>query len=167
MEEEFWRNIEGYGEAYQVSSFGNVRSYKYKKSRILKTRANRRGYLYVNLCKDGKYKSKQIHRLVAETFIKGDKTSSVNHINENKKDNNIKNLEWCSIEDNRRKYIENNPDRGGENNPRHKLNKEDVLYIRNNYKRYKVSARSLGYRFGVSKTIILKVANNISYINIP
>jgi len=54
---------------YQISSFGRIRSFKYNLPKILKPRINKGGYLYINLCVDGKYKSFTVHRLVAKEFL--------------------------------------------------------------------------------------------------
>ena len=100
---EEWKDIKGYEGKYQISSFGNVRSlydvnqYKNtKRIKILKL-GQRNGYSVINLCKNGKRKSFQIHRLVAEAFIPNEKNDEiVNHIDEDKKNNNVNNLEWCT-----------------------------------------------------------------------
>ena len=112
MEEE-WRDVIGFEGHYQVSNKGNVRSmdryvgYKIKgKIRIAKSaikipHINRGGYYQVNLFKDGKYKTKVVHRMVAEAFIEniGEK-DQVNHIDGNKTNNNVENLEWCTNSEN-------------------------------------------------------------------
>ena len=98
MKEE-WRDIVGYEEKYQVSNLGEVKSLNYKrtkKEKILKTGKNTSGYSYVNLCKDGKKKTYHVHRLVAQAFIPNPNNySEVNHKDENKENNCVKNLEWC------------------------------------------------------------------------
>lgn len=95
---EVWKDIDGY-EGYQVSNLGNVKSLNYKctgKERILSP-GIKNGYLYVGLCKDGKRKDYYIHRLVAEAFIPNPfKLPCVNHKNEDKTDNRVENLEWCT-----------------------------------------------------------------------
>lgn len=89
-----WKTITGY-ENYEVSSEGDIRNKKTGK--ILKPAKNSTGYLLVGLCKDGKLKSFLVHRLVAETWIPNPNGYPiVNHINENKEDNSVDNLEWCS-----------------------------------------------------------------------
>lgn len=108
---EVWKDIEGYEGLYQVSNMGRVKSLEryvnfknYMKrvsERILVVSENRGGYLQVNLCKDGKAKGMRIHRIVAETFIpnhEGKRT--VNHIDGNKKNNAVDNLEWATHKEN-------------------------------------------------------------------
>lgn len=101
MTEEIWKDITGYEGLYQVSNLGRVKSlydggHKCFRYLILKPSINN-GYLYVKLTVNGKCKSKAIHRLVAEAFIPNpDNLEQINHIDENKQNNNIENLEWCT-----------------------------------------------------------------------
>ena len=98
MEE--WKDIQGYEGLYQVSSFGRVKSLNYNhtgKEGILKAVDKGNGYLIVTLCKYGKSKCLMVHKLVATTFISNpDNLPEVNHKDENKKNNKVENLEWCS-----------------------------------------------------------------------
>ena len=106
--EEIWKDVKGYEELYQVSNYGQIRSvdrtvgYRYKgKQRIYKGRmlkqVVRNGYLSVSLSKENKLKQKNIHRLVAEAFLPNPfNLPVINHIDENKKNNMVSNLEWCS-----------------------------------------------------------------------
>lgn len=97
---EIWKNIKDYEGLYQISSEGRVKSLgnnKTRKEKILKNSKGSIGYLQVNLCKNGKLKRHSIHRLVAQAFIPNpDNLPEVNHINEDKTDNRVDNLEWCS-----------------------------------------------------------------------
>ena len=93
---EIWKNIEGY-EEYQISTHGNVKSLRFGKERILKPATNKKGYLRVILSKQGKLKGYLIHRLVAEAFIDNPNNyQQVNHRDEDKANNYIENLEWCT-----------------------------------------------------------------------
>jgi ribosomal protein L22 len=95
---EIWKQIEGYEGVYEISSFGRVKSFKSKKNivgRILKPNLVK-GYFVVCLCKDKKVKTMQIHQLVAAAFLNyiPDKVNSVvNHIDGNKTNNSLSNLE--------------------------------------------------------------------------
>lgn len=98
---EIWKDIENYYGLYQVSNIGNVKSLNYRRSgeeRILRLGVDRDGYLRVNLSKNGKCKTLLIHRLVLMTFNPIDNMDKfdVNHRDENKKNNNLDNLEWCN-----------------------------------------------------------------------
>jgi len=100
---EVWKDIKDYEGLYQVSSFGNVRSLdridcdgRKRKGRILKPHSAKR-YLAVSLSKCSNVKKIRVHKLVAGYFIKKEKEGLVvNHIDENKHNNHIDNLEWCT-----------------------------------------------------------------------
>lgn len=98
--EEQWKSIEGYSR-YEVSNLGRVRSLDFnhtKKTKILKPELLNSGYLAVALWDDTKkVKLLTIHRLVAKAFILNlNNYRCVNHIDENKTNNNASNLEWCT-----------------------------------------------------------------------
>lgn len=100
--EEF-RTIAGYEGLYSVSNLGNVRNDLTGK--ILKPYPNHHNYLRVRLCKNAKAKGYFIHRLVAFAFIPNpdpDNFPEVNHLDEDKTNNRVENLEWCN-----RKYNAN------------------------------------------------------------
>ena len=98
MEE--WRDIKGFEGKYMVSNTGKVKSLNYNrtgKEKILKPYDNGHGYLYVVLYKDGKDKKYRINRLVAMAFIpNSDNLPEVNHKDEDKTNNCVENLEYCS-----------------------------------------------------------------------
>jgi hypothetical protein len=94
--DEIWKPIIGYEGLFEVSSLGrvkNCRFNKFKKQRI------RSGYYSVTLFKDKKLKSLSIHRIMAEAFLENRK-ECVNHIDGNKLNNNLNNLEWVSYREN-------------------------------------------------------------------
>lgn len=94
-----WLPIEGYEDLYEVSNTGKVRSLcgRYGKNRILKQSSGSKGYLIVTLCGKGPQKTVNVHRLVAKAFIPNpDNLPCVNHIDEDRTNNNVTNLEWCS-----------------------------------------------------------------------
>ena len=102
-ESEIWKDVVGYEGLYKVSNKGNVfsveRMVRGKKCGgiILKPRYHRDGYLQVMLCKNGIRKNKLIHRLVLETFVENpNNLPEVNHKDENKTNNDLSNLEWCT-----------------------------------------------------------------------
>ena len=103
MQKEIWKPIKGFENLYEVSSIGRVRSLghdAWHKGRVLKPHLDGKGnYLFVGLHSNGKTTLRNIHRLVAETFIPNpNNLPCVNHINEVKTDNRVINLEWCTIE---------------------------------------------------------------------
>ena len=97
IDNEHWKDIDGYDGLYQVSDLGRVRSLKFGKTRIRRPRIDRYGYLQVGLCKDGKETKFRVHRLVANAFIPNNNilNDQVNHKDENKQNNRASNLEWC------------------------------------------------------------------------
>ena len=89
------KDIKNYEGLYGITSCGKVWSYKSKK--FLKQGVNKIGYLYVNLCKNGKRKSYVIHRLVAMAYLPNpENLPEINHKDENKTNNCLQNLEWCN-----------------------------------------------------------------------
>lgn len=102
MTEEIWKDIPNYEGLYQVSNLGNVRSLNYnktKKIKILTPSFDSYGYHHLVLWKDGKRKGFTVHRLVAEAFIPNpDNLHQINHKDEDKTNNCVDNLEWCSAE---------------------------------------------------------------------
>lgn len=99
MKKEYWKPIKGYEGLYMVSNWGRVKSIKFGKERILKPVTNSSGYLLVGLYKNNIEKKYSVHRLVAEAFIPNPyNLPQVNHRDENKLNNNVDNLEWCTNE---------------------------------------------------------------------
>ena len=90
---EEWKDIKGYEGLYQISSLGRVMSFKTSNPKLLKPTKHHSGYLHIKLSK--KYFS--IHRLVALHFLDNPNNyEDVNHIDEDKTNNIVSNLEWCS-----------------------------------------------------------------------
>lgn len=106
--QEIYVDIKGFEGRYEVSNFGNVRSKSrtvvYKDGRVFKYPArqlnkhnNGRGYYFVTLSTNNTVKELYVHRLVAEAFLdNAENKCQVNHIDENKANNNLSNLEWVT-----------------------------------------------------------------------
>ena len=105
---EIWKKIKGYND-YFVSDKGRIKSIKSGEERILKPTVDSQGkYLLICLSKKGKVKLHLVHRLVAEAFKKNEKgLPQVNHIDLNKQNNSIDNLEWVSASENSKHAYKN------------------------------------------------------------
>ena len=114
---EEWRPVKNFEGLYEVSNLGNVRSLNWRNTgttRNLKPRLNNKGYYDVLLSRRGHQYRSTVHRLVARAFIPCENESmTVNHKDENTKNNRVDNLEWCSLKQNITKYQDNNPDKVG------------------------------------------------------
>lgn len=100
------KKIQGF-ENYAVDESGNVFNIKRQKKLLLSV--DRNGYLSVGLWQDGCVKRKKVHRLVAEAFILNpNNLPCVNHKDENKQNNKVDNLEWCTVQYNNH-YGKNKP----------------------------------------------------------
>lgn len=169
---ETWASIKFFENDYQVSSFGRVRSLdrfrfckskvhpKLYKGQILKARQDKDGYLIVNLKKDGKTHLKKVHRLVAEAFIENPLNKySVNHKDGVKSNNNVDNLEWCSL-------LENNQHRTINRLVKPILNDNQIKYIKenveiyNNGKAHTNSISDLAKKFKVCRNTVVDILKN-------
>lgn len=98
---EIFKDIEGYEGLYQISNLGSVKSLgngnsNNSKEKILKPTKDKKGYLTVDLYKQGKRKIYKVHRLVAQAFISNpNNLPQVNHRDEDKTNNAVENLEFC------------------------------------------------------------------------
>ena len=151
MNEEIWCDIKNYEGLYQVSNKGRVKSLNYKctgKEQILRPCKNTSGYLYVNFRKNGKRKMYTIHRLVLMTFnpVDGMENLEVNHLDENKENNNLSNLQWTTRKENINYGTHNARIAEKKSTPIVQLNL-DGKYIRS-YKSSREAEREGGYNQG-------------------
>lgn len=98
--EEIWKDIPNYEGLYQASNLGRIKSLprKYKPNESILKPQKRNGYLKVELCKQDR-KQYSVHRLIMMTFF-GNSKLNVNHIDGNKHNNNLENLEYCTQREN-------------------------------------------------------------------
>ena len=90
---EIWKDIPEYEGKYQASTFGRIKSLKFNREKILKMRLNPSGYKLINL----ENKTYRVHTLIAKTFIENPNNyREINHKDENKQNNRVDNLEWCT-----------------------------------------------------------------------
>lgn len=168
-----WKPVKGYEGLYEVSNDGRIKALKKRVDRgkchreweehFLKQAADMNGYLRTSLAMNGKNTTIKVHRLVAETFIPNPENKpEVNHIDGNKQNNDVSNLEWCTRSENLKHACKHKLKRlDGEHNPAHVLTKEDVDYIRNVYmKRHPVyGASALAKQFNVDRHAIWKAVS--------
>jgi len=169
MKKEIWKEIPEYNGFYQISNLGRVKSisrkmwngfgYFYSKTKMLKPAIGSHGYYTVNLYNKSKqHCSYLIHRLIAKAFISNTQNKPyINHINNIRIDNRIKNLEWVTQKENinyalRDGYMDNHI---GENNHTAKLTKNQVIEIRQNPHNY--SQKKLAIIYNVRPPTISKI----------
>ncbi len=106
---ETWKPIKGYEGLYEVSDQGRVKSLINKPKEMYLKKHNR-GYRQVELTNGEERKTYLVHRLVAEAFLPNpQKYPQVNHIDEDKQNNAVSNLEWCTAKQNRNAFALNHP----------------------------------------------------------
>lgn len=133
--EEQWKRIEDFPN-YYISNLGKVRSHKTSNTKIIDGWVSNAGYNRVTLRRHDKRYRRAVHRLVAEAFIPNPKNKSqVNHIDGDKLNNHVNNLEWVTSYENVKHSIKNNLNnpQKGEGHPFSKLKEEDVMRINERY----------------------------------
>ncbi len=136
LDGETWKDIKDYEDLYQISNFGRIKSFiKYNgtKCRILKQNKYGRGYFFIILYKNKKRKYKLIHRLILESFkpIENSDNFECNHVDGNKENNFVENLEWCTPSENIKHAFEIGlKSNKGEKNPNTKLTKQKIIQIK-------------------------------------
>ena len=162
--EEKWKDIQGYEGLYQVSNLGNVRSLDrivkhypkdyFQEGRVLKSALTKNGYPMVVLLNHNDRKTKKIHRLVAEAFIPNlNNYNVVNHKDENKENNCVENLEWCTS-----KY---NANYGSRNKKMAKALSKKVAMIKDGIVLKVFDSQADARREGFSQAQISKCCNGI------
>lgn len=107
MNKEIWKDIAGYEELYQVSNLGRIKrilfkngKYEFAKEKILKNVLTK-DYYHITLSKNNKKQIYMVHKLVAKAFLDEEKNKDyINHKDGNKLNNNVENLEWCTLSEN-------------------------------------------------------------------
>jgi len=148
---------------YFVDINGVVYSGARGKIKVLKPNLHPEGYLQVILMIEKQRKAFLIHRLVALTFLEQPEGKPfINHIDCNKMNNNIENLEWCSSKENSQhaSRMGRLVPSYGEKNGRAKLKYNQIDTIKKSKKTYRALARE----YGVSINTIYKVKNNVSWL---
>jgi hypothetical protein len=180
---EVWKDIKDYEGIYQVSNLGNVKSLDrevapnnrvpyWRKGKMCKQSKSNLGYMTVGFTVNNVKVNKYVHRLVAETFITNwSNHPQVNHVDCDKTNNRMYNLEWCTNSENHIHATKNGLNKlhlhrvaySGEKNGRSLLTKEKVLEIKQKYIPYKYSAKKLSKEYNVSESCITHILNNTSW----
>lgn len=161
------RKIQGF-ENYEVDELGQVWSLPKKTrkgTRLIKALLHpKTGYMYLDLCKDGKIKKFTVHRLVALAYLPNPENKpQVNHINGDKTDNRLVNLEWCTRSENQKHSINIGlRTTKGVKNSQCKLNEKEVIYIKNSDEKGKILAK----KFNISHSTICDIRNGRSWTHI-
>ena len=169
MDEE-WRAISGWERIYEVSNLGRIKRVSQGKNtyigKILVASPNQKGYLVVSLNHHGQ-KTKDVHVLVAEAFLPPRPTleHEVNHINGNKEDCSVENLEWATCLENTQHSINvlgNRKD--GESSGMAKLTEADVLEIRTLWDSGNYTQQQLADMKNVDQTTISKIVSRKTWV---
>lgn len=161
LPDELWLPVPDF-DKYHVSNFGRVKSFKWSKSRIIKPVLTSRGYLRVELFKDGKPKTFLVHRLVAKAFISNPESKPfINHRDGNKLNNHVSNLEWCTSSENMRHALAAGLQKSGQDNYLAKLTNEQARLIRDNP--LDLTQLQLADLFGISQGTISAIQLGLKY----
>lgn len=174
MNKEIWKDIPEFEGLYQVSNLGRVKSLKRTiitsngkkvtyKPKYLSILEHYKGYLYTRIQYKNNQKSFYIHRLVAQAFIPNpNNLPEVNHIDGDKTNNCVENLEWCNDTENKEHAKNNNLLAVGKNCCR-KMTKEDVINVRSIKDK---TIKELAKMYDISITSMSNIINYKSYKNI-
>lgn len=166
---EVWKDIKGFEGAYMISNTGKVMSIprqgmKGNEPILRKLSLTHDGYVKVRLIYNGKDETRRVHRLVAEAFIPNpDNKETVNHIDGNKQNNNVHNLEWIDRSEQMIHAYKNNLKVPVHTN--RKLTDEQVESIRKEYVRNSKEhgTVALGKKYGVNNSTIGMIVRGIHY----
>ena len=161
MSDEIWKDVKGYEGEYQISNKGRLKSIRYIEKysgiveKVMKPGNNGRGYMTTMIGRNGNVKSVKIHRLVAEAFIPNpENLPEVNHIDGNKKNNCVENLEWVTHQGNMvhayatKLNVKNS-----------KLSRYEIQNMRERYipKDQKYGIQAFAKRYGMSSSHITRI----------
>jgi hypothetical protein len=173
---EQWRSIAGFYGFYEVSDLGRVRSLDRIVPRGNHTKTIRgvvlrpgpmRGYLFVNIARDGEVKNRKIHHLVLETFIGPcPEGHECRHHNGNRADNRLENLSWGTPMQNNEDKTRHGSHPVGERNGSAKLNVEKVLAIRSAVASGR-TYKDVASEFGINHHYVGRIVKGTSWSHVP
>lgn len=169
---EIWKDIVGYEGLYQISNFGRIKSVErvvikkndrknYVKETVLRFGINTSGYYIVSLYKNAKPKTHRVHRIFATEFLPNyENKPNINHIDGDKLNNNLHNLEWVTQKENIQKAFETGlVNNTGVNNGQCVLNENKVLKIKKLLSAGETQS-SIAKKYNVTRSCILKINLN-------
>ena len=156
MKKEQWKSIKGYEGLYEVSNLGRIKSLPrngtIKTPKILALNYKKSGYINVILTKNNKKKTFRVHRLVAQAFIANpEKKSQVNHIDGDKTNNCVSNLEWATSSEN----IRHKFDALGYKVARHGMKPVICLETGQVFDSIKAAERAYGKNYGAIQHVLV------------
>lgn len=152
--EEVWKDVKDYEGIYQVSNLGRVRS-NYYEDKILKNHCGAGGYCRVGLYKGGKVTTKYVHHLVYYSFVKVTTVGKeLNHIDGDKTNNILSNLELVTPSQNTLHAYKNNLAKKGERHYLSKLKTSEVIEIKKDYDNKKCTQVELAKKYNVTRQAI-------------
>lgn len=133
--------------------------------RELKTHLDKNGYVQIGITTNGKTKTYKVHRLVAKAFIPNVlNLKEVNHLDGDKRNNDVSNLEWCDHKHNLGHASKMKLFRYGENHQHSKISQKDADEIRVLYKKGGKSQGKLAEMYGISRAAVYRILHNHTYI---
>jgi len=156
---EIWKEVDWFDGMYLISNFGRLKSMH--NNIIRKPFLKEKRYPKLVLNKNGKKYMRYIHRMVAIAFISNPKNKKqVNHIDGNKCNNNVSNLEWNTPSENMQHSIKNKLHPSGEKCSWAKLTEKQVIEIRKLSKNSNITHAKLGNIFGINQSAITNIINH-------
>lgn len=182
MKKEIWKDVVGYEGYYKVNNIGNIKSLErtiirrdgvcrlYKESKK-RSYIGYKGYVICGFNKGGQKVNKKIHRVVAKAFIPNpEKKLQVNHIDGNKSNNCVSNLEWCTNAENMAHAVEIGLTKGctlsGEDCNLTTTKKTDVLAMRKEYKKGCYTYQDIAKKFNVGNSCAYHILTRRSWKHI-
>lgn len=156
MQREIWKHLTD-NTRYEISTFGRIRNNK----KILKPKITKKGYLEISLWDGKKHYSKRLHRLVAETFIpKLENKNIINHIDGNKQNNRVENLEWCTQQENIQHAYDNKLKFGVKSEKNVCSKKIEQYSIDNKFVKLWNSSMDIERFYGIDQASIIRCCKN-------
>jgi hypothetical protein len=162
---EIWMDVIGYEGLYEVSNMGRIKNKKYNGCHITKGTKNAKGYFYIGLTNKG-CKTISVHRLVALIFLPNPlNKKTVNHIDGNKSNNFLNNLEWVSHKENMKHGYKNGLiNNKGMRSGKAKLTDKQVKEIKENPNN--LSQKELSKNYNISQQNISAILNGLTWVDI-